>query len=34
MWEAYVDHANRVTEREGADFYFLNHCNHDILKRA
>lgn len=35
VWEASVDDANRITfERHGADFYFLNHCNHDILKTA
>ena len=35
VWEASIDDANRLTfERRGGDLYFLNHCNHDILKRA
>jgi hypothetical protein len=35
VWEASIDDSNRVTfERHGDDLYFLNHCNHDILKRA
>jgi hypothetical protein len=34
-WEAYVDRANRVTFEYGDDrIVMLNHCNHDILKRA
>jgi len=34
VWEASIDDANRLTfERHGGDIYFLNHCNHDILKR-
>lgn len=34
-WEAYVDSGNRVTFEHGDDcIEVLNHCNHDILKRA
>jgi len=35
IWEAYVDRGNRVTFRydESGALVFLNHCNHDVLRR-
>jgi hypothetical protein len=35
-WEAYIDKANRITFEYGPDgeIQFLNHCNHDIIKKA
>lgn len=35
VWEAYVDEGNRLTfRRTKEEIEFLNHCNHDILRRA
>ena len=36
IFEAYVDHSNRVTFRYGkeGEIVLLNHCNHDIIGRA
>ncbi|MGI9097688.1 MAG: hypothetical protein ACR2H2_04200 [Solirubrobacteraceae bacterium] len=35
VWEAYMDQANRLTFCWREDtIVLLNHCNHDILKRA